>query len=93
MGRRTRKPGSVGDAIVNSKSELKPLWDFLRAATKRNLQANLARQFDIQIGRTFASSASGHKRLISKIAGRSAYASVATKRPRTNAKGQSPRSW
>jgi hypothetical protein len=62
MGRRTRKPGSVGDAIVNSKSELKPLWDFLRAATKRNLQANLARQFDTQIGRNFASSAPGHFR-------------------------------
>jgi hypothetical protein len=59
MGRRTRKPGSVGDAIVNSKSELKPLWDFLRAATKRNLQANLARQFDTQIGRNFAGISGG----------------------------------
>ena len=31
------KIGSVGDDIVKAKPELKPLWDLLRAAVKRNL--------------------------------------------------------
>jgi hypothetical protein len=31
------KIGTVGDDIVKSKPELKPLWDMLRAAVKRSL--------------------------------------------------------
>jgi TRAP-type transport system periplasmic protein len=31
------KTGTVGDDIVKTKPELKPLWDLLRAATKRSL--------------------------------------------------------
>jgi hypothetical protein len=31
------KVGTIGDDFVKSKPELKPLWDLLRATTKRNL--------------------------------------------------------
>jgi hypothetical protein len=31
------KTGTVGDDIVKTKPELKPLWDLLRAAVKRSL--------------------------------------------------------
>ena len=31
------KVGTIGDDVVKSKPELKPLWDLLRATTKRNL--------------------------------------------------------
>jgi hypothetical protein len=31
------KTGSIGDGIVKTKPELKPLWDLLRAAVKRSL--------------------------------------------------------